>query len=354
MATAAVPNTTNQNARGKITENSNLFTLDYLFHNYKFIKRKLTAVEMRKIGQRRMAEKLKADGYNTKGVLDSIIEEDVTIENTPQMTPRGITMLLTSEKTTLLGLTEGQTIEPTVKTASTKEVNSMQARPDLEGGDSENNSSCELCGDIAIFNGFACRICPRRYHAECLDVRALMNANEIYLMTMIGPAGVWSCHECCNLESFLRENEIAVVRRKFNKIDKDGDGSLTIEEYLKHKSIIFGKVEGHASMEDDMKQLIKQFHMADLDRDGELTWVEFVTNEARRYLPGRDPKDLVIKLTPKEISRARDQFEIDTGRNTTFVSAWTEQTEDTWKAYLKENAVNIILARANQWPEKDD
>ena len=42
-------------------------------------------------------------------------------------------------------------------------------------------------------------------------------------------------------------------------------------------------------MVDDMDSLIKQFHDADLDRDGELSWVEFVTNEAKKYLPGRDP-----------------------------------------------------------------
>ena len=67
------------------------------------------------------------------------------------------------------------------------------------------------------------------------------------------------------------------------------DGSLTIEEFLKHKSSIFGKLEGQANMTDDMNALIKQFHDADLDRDGELSWVEFVTNEAKKYLPGRDP-----------------------------------------------------------------
>ena len=131
-ATAA----TISNNKTKHSENPNLFTLDYLFHNYKFIKRKLTAVEMRKIAQRRMAEKLKADGYSTKGVLDSILEEDVTIENTHEMTARGITMMLTAEKTTLLGMTEGQTIDSGVKNNDlTKEnTSSMAARPDLEDG----------------------------------------------------------------------------------------------------------------------------------------------------------------------------------------------------------------------------
>ena len=36
-------------------------------------------------------------------------------------------------------------------------------------------------------------------------------------------------------------------------------------------------------------------------------------------------KDLVIKLTPKEISRAREQFEEIAGGNDNFVSAWSEQ-----------------------------
>ena len=42
------------------------FTLDYLFHNYKYIKRKLTALEMRKVAQRRMAERLVAMGLESK------------------------------------------------------------------------------------------------------------------------------------------------------------------------------------------------------------------------------------------------------------------------------------------------
>ena len=117
--------------------NQTAFTLDYLFHNYKYIKRKLSPLEMRKIAQRRMAEKLVSMGLEAKG-LDELLEDDgSTIPNEPQMTPRGITLLLTSEKTTLLGMRDSMTdaqAEQEEEAGGGAGANAMAQRPDLEEG----------------------------------------------------------------------------------------------------------------------------------------------------------------------------------------------------------------------------
>jgi hypothetical protein len=119
------------------------FTLDYLFHNYKYIKRKLTALEMRKVAQRRIAERLVAMGLESKG-LDGLLEDDgstIPVDQ-PLMTPRGITLMLTSEKTTILGMRDSATDAEQSKGADTERAAgaagaAMAQRPDLDEGVSE-------------------------------------------------------------------------------------------------------------------------------------------------------------------------------------------------------------------------
>jgi hypothetical protein len=71
----------------------------------------------------------------------------------------------------------------------------------------------------------------------------------------------------------------AVIRRRFRRIDANGDGYLTVEEYLA------GLPPGH---DDEAKHLTARFRAMDADHDGRVSVDEMVVFVRRRVIRNAD------------------------------------------------------------------
>ncbi|XP_070563971.1 PHD finger protein 24-like [Ptychodera flava] len=174
------------------------------------------------------------------------------------------------------------------------------------------NSEDELCIVCGVFTGtelYPCRVCDKVYHEGCLS--KIGKLNDSISLRMIEKANTvvgWSCHECENLNSLLRDDEMFELMDAFEKCDVDSDSNITSTEFLRYKKQSYREAEGKEMSSEQEEKEMEMFRLMDKDKTGYLTWWEFLNHESARRLATRSKKALIKLLTRKEINTAREAF----------------------------------------------
>ena len=169
--------------------------------------------------------------------------------------------------------------------------------------------SCPLCGEGSRpdHGDYACRVCGNVYHKKCCEADGRYDEFDISTMDRAFTKVGWSCYDCDNasIVNILTPEHNMEISDIFNEYDINGDGSITLEEYLGACKHILGRELSGKEREEEEKQ----FGMMDRDASGEIEMSEFLASEAPHFIRKYDREQLIASLTPLEKKRAREIFE---------------------------------------------
>mmetsp|Transcript_9029 Transcript_9029/g.24556 ORF Transcript_9029/g.24556 Transcript_9029/m.24556 type:complete len:324 (-) Transcript_9029:47-1018(-) len=118
--------------------------------------------------------------------------------------------------------------------------------------------------------------------------------------------------ELDNISSKLTQRELDAIQRKFNTLDINKDGFISALEVE-----LFERNEDRMSRDEDdtrtneflIKALVKSFmRFRDLNRDGQVSWEEFLSLESVLALDKRQDNSIVELLTDKEKEMEKAHF----------------------------------------------
>lgn len=245
---------------------------------------------------------------------------------------------------------------------------------------------CMYCNRFQNVEKVFCRVCGRVYHLNCLHERGHgVDDNEAAAIKMANTDIGWSCPQCENIVSLLDANHMKSVMKKFDKIDIDQSATIPIAEYMSYYRKKYKQEFKRPLPADVEKGYQDQFNDMDTDKDGCITWWEFIIPETLRLLKSYPQVELIRFLKPREIYRIRKIFkkydlygagiicEQDAGNVfTTWLESMGLQDEDidahplaksgsehgalhgivSWESFIKENAIMLIAARPNTLKRK--
>jgi len=159
------------------------------------------------------------------------------------------------------------------------------------------------------------RVCLRCYHENCLGQTGSVVSKDVDIKDALTIKG-WSCPQCENISSLLKEEEMLELVEAFDKLDENLDTKVTMDEFLKYQESLHFLHWGAPMSQEDLEMEKTKFSLMDKDQTGSIDWWEFLNYETLRKLRKRNKSSLVSVLTENEIQQARESFQaMDKDRN---------------------------------------
>ena len=168
---------------------------------------------------------------------------------------------------------------------------------------------CPICdkGSDPTNNDHACRVCGRVFHRACCENNGKYSGFDLEAMDRAFTPIGWSCLDCDNIAmSALKPEFHMQISDIFEKYDKNGDGSITLEEYL---STRVHTLKRDLTAEEEEEET-GYFHSLDRDDSGEIDFAEFLAHEAVRYIKTYKKEELIQLMTPLEKKSVRRLFDL--------------------------------------------
>ncbi|XP_077981381.1 PHD finger protein 24-like [Glandiceps talaboti] len=240
---------------------------------------------------------------------------------------------------------------------------------------------CQICKMFQNDVLYDCRVCGRYYHGNCLYDMAGIGRDK-YSKAALKKAKTkigWSCPDCDNIAKLLSDSELEGVIEKFDRLDLNADGKVTLQEFMTYHRRKHGDMFNEEMSEDKVDYYQKKFQAIDISGDGFIAWWEFVNVETLEHLyRRRSHGELVQLLKPKEVERMKEVFRRYDKGNRGIISIedskqvlrdWVSGLEVpldkcvlvanppqvhlecerlvSWDVFIRENALTLISARPN-------
>jgi Ca2+-binding EF-hand superfamily protein len=108
------------------------------------------------------------------------------------------------------------------------------------------------------------------------------------------------------VRELLTSEEVGTIVEKFDELDLNQNGLLTLDEYERYLAVRRGGEHELPTPADEAD--LAWFTVRDADGDGVVSWDEFLEAEALNVLARRGPKALRAILSAEEVSLARRRF----------------------------------------------
>ncbi|CAF1154373.1 unnamed protein product [Rotaria sordida] len=165
---------------------------------------------------------------------------------------------------------------------------------------------CEYCSGPCIGDYVRCRICIKSYHVLCLYERGHVS-DPLFTLPRLSKQD-WSCPDCGDLTSLLTQEEVSYLISAFEKMDRNNDGYIILDEFVAFcsKKKIKDNVSLFPHNNEDMERL--HFYLMDSRKKGAVAWSDFAHFYSCKLIAAKNKTELTTKLSKKELVFAKNLF----------------------------------------------